>query len=346
MNKYRKEVSIEILVGLFVFIVLIALGVFTIILSHENLMQKRYAYEFVFPEVGGLREGDNVYTRGMVIGRVKQITLQDQRVHVYASVRIPLQFHQDYRIEVVDSSMLGGKFLKITEGSSTTPLIPENMPLRGSPPIDLVDELASAVHSLRTTADLLTKGEGTLGKMMTDDSLYKNLSKIGENLEQITDRLNRGEGSLGRLLADDDGALYENAKVTMENIRYLTDSLAKGEGTLGHLLSTNDTVYTDLQVTMANLRSISSKIDQGDGVIGKLLASDDSFYEDLQATMRSVRNISESIDEGKGTMGKLVKDDTLYDQTTLLVEDVRAAIDDLREASPITSFGSILFGAF
>jgi hypothetical protein len=28
------------------------------------------------------------------------------------------------------------------------------------------------------------------------------------------------------------------------------------------------------------------------------------------------------------------------------IEDVRAAIDDLREASPITSFGSVLFGAF
>ena len=346
MNKYRKEVSVEILVGLFVFIVLIALGVFTIILSHENLFKKGYAYEFVFSEIGGLREGDNVYVRGMSIGRVKQISLKDQRVHVHTLVRIPLMFHQDYRIEVVDSSMLGGKYLKISEGTSTAPSITGDAPLEGLPPIDLVDELASAVHSLRSTADLLTKGEGTLGKMMTDDSLYKNLSKIGKNLEEITGRLNRGEGSLGRLLADDDGQLYENAKVTMENIRHLTDSLAKGEGTLGHLLSTNDTVYADLQVTMANLRSISSKIDQGDGVLGKLLASDDSFYEDLQATMTSIRHISESIDEGKGTMGKLVKDDTLYDQTTLLVEDVRAAIDDLREASPITSFGSILFGAF
>ena len=60
MNKYRREVTIEIMVGLFMFIVLIALGIFTIVLSQENLLKKTYAYEFVFSEIGGLREGDNV----------------------------------------------------------------------------------------------------------------------------------------------------------------------------------------------------------------------------------------------------------------------------------------------
>ena len=44
--------------------------------------------------------------------------------------------------------------------------------------------------------------------------------------------------------------------------------------------------------------------------------------------------------------GRLLRDAKLYDETTLLVEDVRAAVDDLREASPIASFGSVLFGAF
>jgi len=59
-----------------------------------------------------------------------------------------------------------------------------------------------------------------------------------------------------------------------------------------------------------------------------------------------VRSIAESIDAGEGTLGKLVRDAKLYDETTSLVEDVRAAVDDLREASPITSFGSVIFGAF
>ena len=77
-----------------------------------------------------------------------------------------------------------------------------------------------------------------------------------------------------------------------------------------------------------------------------MMSGDDMAYDDLQATLVAIRSISESISEGEGTLGRLVRDAKLYDETTLLVEDIRAAVDDLREASPITSFGSVLFGAF
>ena len=91
---------------------------------------------------------------------------------------------------------------------------------------------------------------------------------------------------------------------------------------------------------------MSSNLAEGKGTLGKLMAEDDTVYTDLAATLASIRRISESIDKGEGTLGKLVRDAKLYDETTLLVEDVRAAVDDLREASPITSFGSVIFGAF
>ena len=47
MNKYRREVTTEIIVGLFMFIVLIALGIFTIVLSHENLLKKSLGEEII-----------------------------------------------------------------------------------------------------------------------------------------------------------------------------------------------------------------------------------------------------------------------------------------------------------
>ena len=80
MNKYGREVSIEILVGLFMFTVLIALGVFTIVLSRDNFFSASHQYEFVFNEVSGLREGESVYLRGVNIGNVKQTMLEDNRV--------------------------------------------------------------------------------------------------------------------------------------------------------------------------------------------------------------------------------------------------------------------------
>ena len=311
MNKYRREVSIEILVGLFMFIVLIALGIFTIVLSHENLLKKTYPYEFVFPEISGLREGDNVFLRGMNVGRVKQTTLEDSQVRVFVTLEAPLVLRRGYKIDIVDASMLGGKTLKIYEGPANAKELGENVTILGSLPIDIIVELASAVSGLQLMINSISEGQGTFGKLLQDDTMYNNMAKISTDFQQIISRIESGEGSLGKLLITDDGQMYENGKTLM-----------------------------------ANLSAISQNMADGKGILGQLMSDDSTMLGDLEATLAAARSISESIDNGEGTVGKLVRDAKLYDETTLLVEDVRAAVDDLREASPITSFGSVLFGAF
>lgn len=309
MDKFTREISVEILVGLFMFTVLIALGVFTIVLSHESYFKKTYPYEFVFSEVSGLREGDNVYLRGMNVGRVRQIALEDRQVHVYVTVDVPITLRRDYSIEVVNASMLGGKYLKIYEGPESEPELGENVTILGSKPVDVVEELSAAVSGIQNMIDSVNEGKGTLGKLLTDDTIYNNMVYVSEKLKTLGDRLESGEGTVGKLLMEED-------------------------------------VYNDTQQLMANLRDLSNRMVAGEGTLGKLMSGETGIYDDLGATMSSIRSITEHINAGEGTLGKLVRNDDLYDETYLLVEDMRAAIDDLREASPITSFSSVLFGAF
>ena len=345
MDKYRREVTIEILVGLFMFTVLIALSIFTIVLSHEHFMQKTYTYDIAFPEVGGLRDGDNVFLRGVRIGRVKETVMRPEKVLVHISVQTRLQFHKGYRIEIVDSSMLGGKFLKLDEGPETAPTLPKDAQLVGLPPVDLTADLSDTVDELKRAFAGLSEGKGTIGKLLVDDSLYNNLEATSANLRKITTRIEEGKGTIGKLLSDN-GQVYDDAKASLANVRTITQDIADGKGTLGKLVTADDSTYADLQATIANLREITGKINSGEGTLGNLVSTNDTFYTDLQSTMAHLQSITAQIDSGKGTIGKLVKDEQLYDQLVLLIEDVRAGIDDLREAAPITSFGSILFGAF
>ena len=309
MNKFRHEVSIEILVGLFMFVVLIALGVFTIVLSRDSLWKASYQYEFVFTEVSGLREGDNVFLRGMNVGRVQQTALENNNVRVYVTLDVPLTLHHGYKIEVVNASMLGGKYLKVNEGSEEAPELGENMTILGSAPVDVIEELSEAVNGLQEMINAVSEGQGTLGKLLNDDTIYNNMVIISDDVKALVRRVEQGEGTVGKLLND-------------------------------------DTVYDDASIMMANLREISARLEAGEGALGQLMSDDSAVYDDLGATLASVRSISESINAGEGTLGKLVRDAKLYDETSSLVEDVRAAVDDLREASPITSFGSVIFGAF
>lgn len=309
MDKYRREISIEILVGLFMFTVLIALGVFTIVLSRENFLKNYHDYEFVFSEISGLREGDNVYLRGMNIGRVKQTELEDNQVHVYVRLTHELHLRYGYKIEVVNASMLGGKYLKIYEGPEGAQELGENVTKLGSPPVDVIEELSMAVNGIQDMINSVNQGEGTLGKLLNDDTIYNNFMSVSENLKTMGDRLERGEGSVGKFFKDDQ-------------------------------------VYEDVRKITGNLREISDHVVAGEGTLGKMINGDSEAYDDFGATMKSIRSIAEQINSGEGTLGKLVRNDDLYDEATKLVEDMRAAIDDLREASPITSFSSVVFGAF
>lgn len=343
MDKFRREISVEIWVGLFVFSVLIALGIFTIVLSRDGFMKKSYTYEIFFPEVGGLSEGDNVFLRGLNIGRVSQTTLNNGDVSVFVSLNEPLTLREGYRIEVANSSLLGGKVLKIFEGPKEAPNIEAGTEIRGKLPVDVLDQLGTAVSGLQAMIDNVNAERGTLGKLLNDDEIYNNLLAVSDDLRVLSDRLEKGEGTIGKLLKDD--AVYNDLQTLLANASTISDRLVKGEGALGKLLS-EDEVYDDLKTLMANVREVSDRLAAGEGALGKLLAEDSTMSADLEKTMASLRSITESVNEGEGTLGKLVKDEALYDEASQLIKDFRAAVDDMREASPITTFSSVLFGAF
>lgn len=317
-----REVSTEIVVGAFMFMILLALGFFTIILSYENILQPSYQIEARFDHVRGLRQGDNVFLRGVMIGRVKSLDVEPDGVHVTATLQRPIEMREGYRLEILSSSVLGGQFLSIDEGPLDAPALPADLVLHGTTPVDLMIEATSAVQSVR---EALEEGQ-----------ILANLAETMEQLNQITEGLSAGRGTIGRLLVDD--TVYNNLEEISVSLREVTGMLERGEGTLGALIH-DDTLY-------ANLTEVSERLASGQGMLGRLLSDDDTLYDDIAATASAIRQVSESINAGEGTLGRLVYSDELYEEAKLLLHEIRAAVDDFRETAPITTFTSIFFGAF
>lgn len=289
-----QQMSLEVMVGAFIMMILLALGFFTIILSQDNVFTKNYEYSVVFNHVTGLIKGDKVYVHGVDVGRVKSLDIRPDGVHALLVLDYQARLREDYAISVRSSSILGGKFVDIAEGSQDRPLLAEGTEIHGKGPVDFIAELTATVQKVR---DALDEG-GVLG-----------------NLEQ-----------------------------TMANVREISDKLKKGEGTVGRLL-TDDAMYFELRQVSSNLAVISERVAQGEGTLGKLLSKDDQLYQDLSAAVAALKDVATSISSGEGTLGKLAKDDQLYKQLNELLGEARAAIDDLRETSPVTSFSSVFFGA-
>ena len=367
MSKKNSEVFSELIVGVFMTAVLGLLIYFTIIISGVEVFsgKRKVPVDAVFNDVGGLKPRDSVILRGMPVGTVSEMRLENNGVRVTLLVQRDVVFKKGYRISVCAGSLLGGNFLLIEDGAGD--VVPKGTILQGESPNNWMRDLGVMVGKLKeaTEGDRIKKivvnleeatesvklltarveaGKGTLGKLFSEDNaLYNDLSNTVANLKSVTAKIDSGENSLGRLLNDAGGA-YTNLAATLANAKSVSDRLEKGEGTLGKLLSSDDSVYRDLQETMARIKSVAARLDNGEGTLGKLMKDDNKVYNDLDATVANLKQVTDRLAKGEGTLGKLSADDQLYKDVSGLVKDVRQTVDNFRDTTPISAFASLLMG--
>jgi phospholipid/cholesterol/gamma-HCH transport system substrate-binding protein len=313
MNKL-KQLLFEVVVGSFMFAVLIGLAIFTIVLSRDTWWTKgKVPFEVVFEHVMGLRDGDNVVVRGMEIGKVKKLILKNDGVHVICTLRTNITLKTDYKIEVIPTSVLGGRYLQITEGTNAD-IVPQDVLPKGKTPFDLMALVSDIAADVKKITGNVSEGKGTLGKLINDDSLYQGIEGIVSNLKYAV-----GEGGL-----------LSNVEEAVSNFNQIAWKVNSGTGTLGKLVN-DASIYQDMQGIVSNL-----KYSMGEG----------GLLHNVEEAVSNFNQIAWKVNSGTGTLAKLVNDPTLYDEAKKAITEVRNTIDDARETSPIVTFASIFFGAF
>ena len=231
----------------------------------------------------------------------------------------------------------------------------------------IVTNIEAASVSIRKVSERVERGEGTLGKLLSsEDSVYSDLKTVMTNLAAVTTTVREGKGTLGKLLSDDE-TVYADLKTVMTNLAAVTTTVKEGKGTLGKLLSEDDSVYKDLQKTLADASAVTERLKNGEGFIGRLLAKDDPIYGEFDSAVKAFRKASESFDakeamdganrllaslnavadrinSGEGTLGRLVNEEDLYNEVKGLTKDVRQVVDNFRDTTPISTFGSLIMG--
>ena len=270
-----REMSMEIVVGAFMIMVLLGLAYFTIILSREAIFRQTFEIEIVFDKVMGLRNGDSIVVRGMPVGKVADLRLADDGVHVIGSLDSEVKVHAGYKMTIVQTSVLGGRQLNIDGGPGDgVPLDPETSFL-GTTPHDLIADAGEVMSSLRTS--------------LVDGRAIDKISLAADNLYQISERLNTGQGTLGKLLSEDD-TVYKDVAASVASLRKLTERLESGQGTLGHLMTDDDALYNDMSATVASLRVIAKRLEDGEGLLGKMM-TDDQLYNQLSGIISEAMEV-------------------------------------------------------
>ncbi len=350
-------------VGLFFLSALVALAVMIELVEDWRPFETQIPYHTYFRSAVGIKAGDPVRLAGVEVGKIQAIGLKDSRVRIDFYVIEGTDLREDSLVTIRQMNLLGGQFLGLEFGSAAYPPLPagsEVPSLEGANVDQLIsslnrnqervlgalgdfieqnrEALSGAIARLDNVTRKIDAGEGTLGRLVNDPSLYDEVQNAVSGLQEVVARLEKGEGTLGKLLTD--RALYDRTVATMNNLQEITRILKEGEGSLGKLL-TEDRLYDNANDALAEIREVAGKANRGEGSLGRLV-NDPALYDETRAAMARVNSIAAKIDEGQGTLGRLVNEDDLYRDAKTTLHKVEKAADGLGDSGTISALGTVI----
>ncbi len=370
-RRQQKLTLSELRVGIFMLAALLVTG-FLILNSSGNFnpFEKKIKLKARFESADGLHAGADVQLAGVSIGKVDEVKFLPPDAP--AGLRIEATFlvvqqldnkpisdliRTDSRAQLVASSILGNdKLVNIIPGTSKGTPVENDTLLDSSAGNSLTqltetgNDLFKKINELAVPAnEILNKanqGEGTLGRVINDESLYKSLdSAVIETRSTMTrlqttiDKINKGEGSAGKLV--NDPALYESLNNTVAQLEAISTDIKAGRGSAGKFVN-DDALYNETRDVVAQLKVSAGKISSiaddvklitadirdGKGSAGKLFR-DDKLYDDTKdaiarfnAATTRIEAILADAQAGKGTIGRLVTDETLYNSVNQTANSV------------------------
>ncbi len=172
------------------------------------------------------------------------------------------------------------------------------------------------------------------------------LDQLAERLNEVTASMASGEGTIGALYKDQ--TLYNDLREVADTAREITDQVRSGEGTLGALIY-GDEVVNDIQTVFEDLRRAAQEVEAAigenrEGFRG-LVASLSDAGPRIEEAINNFNEVSTKINAGDGTLGRLVNDPTLYEDAQRAVNQVGESFESAEEQGVFRSFLGLVFGA-
>jgi phospholipid/cholesterol/gamma-HCH transport system substrate-binding protein len=362
MVQTRKSLSIsQLRVGIFV---LFGLAILAFLILNStgdfNPFQRKLQLKAQFAAADGLKDGSEVQLAGVRIGKVREVLLlppdspDEAKIEAILAIDSELngqpiteRIRTDSTAQLIAVSVLANeKIINISPGTAKGSPVSENHILESSEAISINqltktgNDLLQQINKLAVPAnEILNKanaGDGTIGRIVNDESLYNNLdAAVAETkltmvrLQTTIDKVNRGEGTAGQLVNNPE--LYNNLNRTIAQLEAISMDIKEGRGTAGKFV-TDDALYNETRAAMTDLRTTAAKISAiaddlksitgdlagGNGSFGKFL-KDERLYDNatdtlarFNSTATKLENLLADAQAGKGTIGRLVTDETLF----------------------------------
>jgi phospholipid/cholesterol/gamma-HCH transport system substrate-binding protein len=292
---------------------------------------QRYPLTTRFADAQGLKPGALVRLNGKDIGTVTSVEFAGAEVEIGFEILSEVRelLTTDSTATIGSISLLGEPSLDL-RAATTGRVLADGEAVRAVSAAPSFSDLSSTVggglDKITGILDDVRAGRGTIGRLLTDETLYEELTAFSEAATTVTRMLRDGEGTMGRLVRDP--AAYDSIRTAMRNLESITGRIDRGEGALGRLL-TDSSVGRSMAATAANLEAATAKLNTGEGTAGKIM-TDPQLYDRLSGMAARVESLVASLENAEGTAGQLLRDRRLYENMNTAVTELRDLLGEIR----------------
>jgi phospholipid/cholesterol/gamma-HCH transport system substrate-binding protein len=333
MPRTRSLAWSELKVGIAAVVAFVLLAMVVLAVGGEGgYSWQRYPLKARFENVLGLKAGAVVRVGGKEIGLVTGVDFAGTEVEVLFEVLLSVRpiITTTSMAKIGSLSLLGEPIVDLTAGKGGEPLA-DYAYVATSNVTGSFEELSTSASSTLEQMDRLVAdvraGRGTLGKIVTDDALYSEMTALMTAATTVTKSLETGRGTLGALV--NDRAAYITLKASLDNLQTMTARINAGQGALGRLLN-DEATGRSLSSTTANLDQVTGRMARGEGTAGKLL-TDQQLYDRLNTMAARFDEVASGLAAGRGTAGLLLRDQQLYENMNRAVTELNALVADIRK---------------
>ena len=142
-----EKTKLEIVVGVFVLVGVLCLGYLSIKLGKlEMIGGDVYEVDAQFNSASGLKPGSAIEIAGVEVGRVRGITLVEDRAKVKLAVNKTVKLYTDTIASIKTRGIIGEKFLALNPGGGGDPLKPGDTIRDTESGLDLEELVSQFVH--------------------------------------------------------------------------------------------------------------------------------------------------------------------------------------------------------
>ncbi len=287
-----------VIVGIFIFIgIAFLLAGILIIGNLRETFNAKMQVITRFDDVSGLQRGNNIWFSGVKIGTVSNLNFTGKSkvaVTMNISKDSKKYIRKDAKVKIGSDGIIGNKILIIYGGTDEVPEVEQGDTLgvektfSSEDMINTIQEnnknLLVITNDFKVISKKLAAGEGTIGKLLNDSSVYENMEAATASLKSASARagqlinslavfssnLNK-KGTLANELTTDT-VVFKSVTASVKQLQQIADTASafitsfKQAGTnpnttIGVLLH-DEEAGANLKATLQNLESSSVKLDQ------------------------------------------------------------------------------------